>query len=223
MYWSDWGSDGRIEKAGMDGSQRRTIISDLKWPNGLSVDFDLQRLYWTDAGSRTIEHSDLFGGNRQVCPTCMCLSHKILTTSVIAVGVFYEKCHEFEFIHVHCCSKESHWKGIECPCVAPSNVAVRTYIPRFVCLQVLLSRDLSHPFGLTVFEQYVYWTDWDTGSIERAHKVDGSSRRTVASGLDSLMDLHMFHRDRPDGKQYRTVKIGNVIHVFAVHMGSLRR
>ena len=82
---------------------------------------------------------------------------------------------------------------------------MRTNIPRFVCLQVLLSRDLPHPFGLTVFEQYVYWTDWDTGNIERAHKVDGSSRRTVASGLDSLMDLHMFHRDRPDGKQYRTV------------------
>ena len=66
MYWSDWGSDGRIEKAGMDGSQRASIVTGVTWPNGLSIDFDLQRLYWTDAGRKTIEHSDLHGGNRQV-------------------------------------------------------------------------------------------------------------------------------------------------------------
>ena len=66
MYWSDWGSDGRIEKAGMDGSQRASIVTGVTWPNGLSIDFARDRLYWTDAAAKTIEHCDLDGRDRQV-------------------------------------------------------------------------------------------------------------------------------------------------------------
>lgn len=44
IYWSDWGTPPRIEKANMDGSERETLV-DFKtaaWPNGLA--FDLQGL-----------------------------------------------------------------------------------------------------------------------------------------------------------------------------------
>ena len=66
MYWSDWGSAGKIERAGMDGSSRQLIHSDLQWPNGLALDYGTQRLYWTDTSANSIEYSDFNGANRHV-------------------------------------------------------------------------------------------------------------------------------------------------------------
>ena len=41
MYWSDWGSAPRIEKACMDGSNRTVLIKfQIVWPNGLAIDYD---------------------------------------------------------------------------------------------------------------------------------------------------------------------------------------
>lgn len=67
MYWTDWGLNPRIERAGMDASQRSVIIGrNLTWPNGLAIDYENERLYWTDAGMKTIEFSNLNGQGRQV-------------------------------------------------------------------------------------------------------------------------------------------------------------
>ena len=39
IYWSDWGSHPKIEKANYDGSNRQTIVSSgLGFPNALSLD-----------------------------------------------------------------------------------------------------------------------------------------------------------------------------------------
>ena len=67
MYWTDWGSTPKIERAAMDSSSRRTIVTgNLGWPNGLTIDQTTNLLYWADAKLDTIEASDLNGGNRRV-------------------------------------------------------------------------------------------------------------------------------------------------------------
>lgn len=68
LYWADWGKPGgKIEKAGMDGKGRVTVVSqNLTWPNGLAIDYDRNRLYWTDAGLNVIESSTLEGHDRKV-------------------------------------------------------------------------------------------------------------------------------------------------------------
>ena len=67
MYWSDWGEESKIEKAGMDGSDRHILINrNVKWPNGLAVDYQGRKLYWVDAGIEAIQSSDLQGNNRKV-------------------------------------------------------------------------------------------------------------------------------------------------------------
>ena len=56
-----------IEKAGMDGSNRKIIIdTNLTWPNGLTIDYRTKLVYWADAGTKMIETADLDGGNRKV-------------------------------------------------------------------------------------------------------------------------------------------------------------
>lgn len=67
MYWSDWGTSPRIERAGMDGSHRQTIVETrLQWPNGISLDLVARRVFWVDAKLRLIESADLDGGNRRI-------------------------------------------------------------------------------------------------------------------------------------------------------------
>ena len=65
MFWTDWGRAGKIERAGMDGSEREVIIPPgvVSWPNGLSLDLVMDRLYWVDAKLHLICSSNLDGSN----------------------------------------------------------------------------------------------------------------------------------------------------------------
>ncbi|KAL1418891.1 hypothetical protein MTO96_025620 [Rhipicephalus appendiculatus] len=60
-----------------------------------------------------------------------------------------------------------------------------------------MSQDLPHPFGLTVFDGRVYWTDWDKKAILSADAATGENRRTVLPGRDGLRNILVFHRNRP--------------------------
>lgn len=68
VYWSDWGTDPKIERAGLDGSHREAIIRDphVAWPNGITIDHSTDRLYWCDGRLNTISASRLDGSHVEV-------------------------------------------------------------------------------------------------------------------------------------------------------------
>ena len=69
MFWSDWGTAAKIEKCGMNGdkSTRKVLIDrDIVWPNGMTIDYKEERLWWTDARLGTIESADLNGSDRKI-------------------------------------------------------------------------------------------------------------------------------------------------------------
>ncbi|XP_076462276.1 low-density lipoprotein receptor-like [Babylonia areolata] len=129
MFWTDWGVEPKIESCGMDGKNRQTVIGErIVWPNGLTIDYVDDRLYWIDAKTHVISSSDLDGNNRR----------QILRG------------------HQH----------------------------------------LGHSFAITVFEDYLYWSDWPSESICRYNKFQKGQVETIAQGLDSPMDIHIFHSYR---------------------------
>ncbi|XP_054277887.1 very low-density lipoprotein receptor-like isoform X3 [Macrosteles quadrilineatus] len=66
MFWTDWGKEAKIERAGLDGSHRQTIVSyDIKWPNGLTLDLVRRRVYWVDAKLNMISSCDYDGAARR--------------------------------------------------------------------------------------------------------------------------------------------------------------
>ena len=66
MFWTDWGEYPRIERAGMDGSYRETIISTkIYWPNGLALDIPNKRVYFADSKLDFIDFCNYDGTGRQ--------------------------------------------------------------------------------------------------------------------------------------------------------------
>ncbi|KAK3787581.1 hypothetical protein RRG08_025912 [Elysia crispata] len=144
MFWTDWGTNPRIERAYMDGTTRKVIINRaLGYPNGLTIDYaTAPRLYWGDAKLDKIETSDLAGRDRH------------------------------------------------------------TLIQR-----------TPHPFGLTVFEDRIYWTDWQTERLETARKLDGLGRMTIQSRLEGLMAVHMVTPQRQTGSNNCSSNNGGCSHL----------
>uniref|UniRef100_A0A8C3C9S1 Low-density lipoprotein receptor-related protein 2 n=1 Tax=Cairina moschata TaxID=8855 RepID=A0A8C3C9S1_CAIMO len=127
MYWTDWSSNAKIERATLGGNFRTPIVStDLVWPNGLTLDYEEQQLYWADANLYKIERCTLTGTNREV----------IVSTAL-------------------------------------------------------------HPFAMTLFDQHIYWTDWNTRSIYRANKYDGSDQIVMIMNLPQRpMDIHVWAKSK---------------------------
>jgi hypothetical protein len=64
MFWSDWGRVPKIERAGLDGTHRETLLTEgVSWPNGLTIDLVLDRLYWVDAKLSTVGSANLDGSH----------------------------------------------------------------------------------------------------------------------------------------------------------------
>lgn len=53
--------------------------------------------------------------------------------------------------------------------------------------------NLPHPFALTVFEDTVYWTDWNTRTVEKGNKYDGSGRQVLVNTTHRPFDIHVCH------------------------------
>lgn len=67
MFWTDWGINPKIAKANMDGSAITSLVtSTIKWPNGITVDYEEDYVYWVDAGVDRIERITINGNNRKV-------------------------------------------------------------------------------------------------------------------------------------------------------------
>ena len=64
-------SGGRIHSMNPDGSDRKTIVTDCRNPDGIAVDAEAGHIYWTNMGvphlnDGSIERADLDGKNRKV-------------------------------------------------------------------------------------------------------------------------------------------------------------
>ncbi|XP_061586431.1 very low-density lipoprotein receptor [Cololabis saira] len=67
MFWTEIGNVVKIERAGMDGSERRVVVnSSLGWPSSIAVDTISDKIYWTDERLRAIGSATLDGGSVKI-------------------------------------------------------------------------------------------------------------------------------------------------------------
>ncbi|EDO49497.1 predicted protein, partial [Nematostella vectensis] len=52
------------------------------------------------------------------------------------------------------------------------------------------SRQINHPFAMTLFEDYLYWTDWQNKHVLRVSKLHGENVTLLSAGVSKPMDIH---------------------------------
>ncbi|KAI5101925.1 low-density lipoprotein receptor-related protein 4 isoform X1 [Silurus meridionalis] len=189
MYWTDWGANPKIERAGMDASDRMVIIStNLTWPNGLAIDYETQRLYWADAGMKTIEFGNFDGSGRQ-------------GFIIYALALFgQQRSQSAQPIEVKIFWVDAHLDRIE-----SSDLSGK--------LRQVLVTPVSHPFALTQQDRWIYWTDWQTKSIQRVDKHTGRNKETVLANVEGLMDIIVVAPNRQSGTNHCGVNNGGCTHL----------
>ena len=63
----------------------------------------------------------------------------------------------------------------------------------------VITENLPHLFGFSLLGDYLYWTDWQRRSIDRAHKVTGGEREIIMEQLPNVMGLKAVRRGVPPG------------------------
>ncbi|KAI1884877.1 hypothetical protein AGOR_G00214390 [Albula goreensis] len=61
---------------------------------------------------------------------------------------------------------------------------------------------MSHPFGLTIFGGYAYFTDWRLGGIVRVRKTDGGEMVIIRRGISQIMHVKSFNANAQTGSNY---------------------
>uniref|UniRef100_A0A8C5MYQ0 LDL receptor related protein 4 n=1 Tax=Leptobrachium leishanense TaxID=445787 RepID=A0A8C5MYQ0_9ANUR len=215
IYYTDVFLDV-IRRADLSGADMETIISEgLKTTDGLSVDWVARNLYWTDTGRNTIEVSRLDGRYRKV----------LINNSLDeprAIAAFPRKGFLFWSDWGHVAKIErAHLDGTDRKTIINTDLGwpngltldydtrrifwVDAHLDRIEhadlngkMRQVLISQ-LSHPFALTQEGRWIYWTDWQTKSIQRVDKYSGRDQKTVLGNVEGLMDIIVVSAHRQTG------------------------
>ena len=140
MFWTDYGVVAKIETAGMDGGERRTLhFSEISQPNGIAIDYSSGRIYWSDAGMDRLEFSNFDGSDRTIVENAI--------------------------------------------------------------------SGLVHPFAVTVADELLFWSDWETQKIYATHKEHGTLENEgyfaeIVTFLDTPFGVEALRADRqPQGEK----------------------
>lgn len=176
LYWIDSNLD-QIEVAKLNGSFRRTLIAgNMESPRAIALDPREGLLFWTDwdDNSPRIERCSMSGEGRRIISTSWQLSAgwpNGLTLDYTQKRVYWVDAKSDSISSTKYDGSEHH--------------------------VVLRNKDiLSHPFAISVFENYVYWTDWRTTSVIRANKWNGSDVQVLQRTQTQPFGIQVLHSSR---------------------------
>uniref|UniRef100_A0A8C5BBN8 EGF-like domain-containing protein n=1 Tax=Gadus morhua TaxID=8049 RepID=A0A8C5BBN8_GADMO len=192
LYWADTGTN-RIEVAKLDGQHRQVLVwKDLDSPRALALDPAEGFMYWTEWGGKPkIDRAAMDGTGR--------------LTLVPDVG-------RANGLTIDYAERRLYWTDLDTTLIESSNMLGKE--------REVIADDLPHPFGLTQYQDYIYWTDWSQRSIERANKTSGRNRTVIQGHLDYVMDILVFHSSRQGGWNACAATNGHCSHLcLAVPVG----
>ena len=62
--------------------------------------------------------------------------------------------------------------------------------------RVLGQPNVAHPFAITVFRNYLYFSDWTRHAVIKVEKFSGNESGTLLQNLGQPMDVHVYHSAR---------------------------
>ncbi|CAK8674679.1 unnamed protein product [Clavelina lepadiformis] len=224
LFWTDV-TRGLMESMNFDGSDRKVLFS-REVPNGegLAVEWVTRKLYWVDANLDSMFVSELNGTNKRTILTgCIDVNNTYCFDQPRAVVVHPKRGYVFwtdygivpyiaraglngdqamaiiteriswpnaltlDYVTERLYWGDAHTDAIEYAYINGSN-------------RKMLNMEVSppHPFAMTFFESYIYWTDWNTLSLYKAHALDASNMQLMVNTTHRPYDVHIVHPYRQD-------------------------
>ncbi|KAK0079342.1 hypothetical protein PV325_001381 [Microctonus aethiopoides] len=236
IFWSDV-NEKKIYKAPIDEGNDRTVVidKDSTTTDGLAVDWIYNHIYWTDAEKNTIELANFEGNMRKTLIKDEIQEPRAIALNPLEGWMFWTDWGDEARIEragmdgthrsiivgsevtwpngltLDLIGKKVYWVDAKLHIIASCNydgTGRRT---------VLYSQDnLRHPFSITTFESYVYWSDWDKQTIFKANKFTGKEVKAVTPlrSLQHPMVVHVYHPYRqPDGTNQCQAVNGHCSHL----------
>ena len=176
LYWVD-SSLRQIEVSTKEGMHRATLISEnISKPRSMAIDSRLGYLFWSDWDDEEprIERSTLAGEDRKPIFSLKLIGGAWpngITLDYIKKRVFFLDARSKE-IHTIDYNGEKHKRIIRNP------------------------EYLHHPFGITIYENNMFWTDWRLGSVIKADKFTGSNVTIFYHASTQPFDVKVMHPSR---------------------------
>ncbi|KFD53736.1 hypothetical protein M513_05441 [Trichuris suis] len=214
VYWSDTGAGvARLCRVFLNGTDWQVLHShDMRNPDGLAVDWVGRNLYWCDKGTDTIEVSKLDGRFRKVLMRSGALKEPRAIVLDPFVGYLFWTDWGSN-AHIGRMSMD----GQEPMLIVSGflkwpNALTIDYVTRYLFwgdagedyigmadyngtnVRIVSQQNVLHIFSVAVFEDYLYWTDWVTGRIDRLHKYSGLNHTVVVPRMPRLpMGIRVVH------------------------------
>lgn len=213
IYWSDVGKS-TINRAYLNGSNQETVVQDgLVSPAGLALDWVTNKLYWTDAGTFRIEVASIDGTQRALLIWQNLRKPRDIVVNPMLGYMFFSDWGSDPVIESAGMDGSKRKSIVSENLHRPKGITIDyannrlyfvdagTKVIEFVNFDGtgrnrLIAEGLMDPFGIDVYEKYVYWSDWETRSLWMADKNSGKDRKAVISDTSDLMDVRVFHRKR---------------------------
>lgn len=179
LYWVESHMD-QIEVAKLNGSYRRTLISGgMESPRSLVLDPREAILFWADWDSRAprIESCSMSGDQ---------------TTRKVVFAVNFGGTGALP----NDLTLDREMRRIYWVDASSDSIHTVTYEGEDHHLILHGAAYLSHPFAISLYESFVYWTDWRAGAVIRANKWNGSDIRVIERVVGKPYDLHVMHPSR---------------------------
>ncbi|KAG1652486.1 Low-density lipoprotein receptor-related protein 6 [Nymphon striatum] len=171
LYWSD-SDTNRIEVANFDGSYRKLLFwTELSQPRAVVLVPSKRLMFWSDWGdSPKIERASMDGSPDS-------------RSKIITKGIGWPNGLAADHSEERLYFIDARYKTIESVNYDGSD------------RKIILEGQVTHPFALTVYGDYLYWTDWHTKSIHSCHKSTNKSIKIFSGNLNP-MDIHVYNAGR---------------------------
>ncbi|XP_022081243.1 LOW QUALITY PROTEIN: nidogen-1-like [Acanthaster planci] len=193
IYWTDV-SGRTISRAKADGSSIQVLINrGLSSPEGLAVDWLSRNMYWTDSGYDRIEVANLDGSNRRVLLNTNMVNPRAIAADPIGGFLYWTDWNRdgpkiersnmdgsertvlvdtnlglpnglsLDYTTSQICWVDAGTKRIECMNMNGDPLTRFTVFP-----------NSNYPFSIASYGFKLYWSDWETKSIQSISKTGGA-------------------------------------------------